>query len=176
MQFALSDSGAAIATWTDSSPAGTWASIRPAGGTWGAPEKVVDTARDLGVAMSAAGDAIVLFRDSYPGVIRSSYRPAGGTWGATQEVLKNNYPDTLKSRLMVEFDGLGRAVALANFREFVDTVRMNVRSVAGAWGATDQVMDANSSFDVRGVHALVRHKDGRRSGLGPAADLQQLQQ
>ena len=163
LQFALSDNGTAIATWTDSSPAGTWAKVRPGGGDWGAPEKVVGTARDFSVAMSAAGDAIVLLRDSYPGTILSSYRPASGlgagTWGSTQEVLKNVYPDTLKG-LKVEFDGLGRAVAIATFREFVDTVRVNVRSVAGSWGSTDQVLEAATTHDLRGVHALARHKDG----------------
>ena len=99
-------------------------------------------------------------------MIRSSYRPAGGTWGGTHEVLVNNYPDTMQERLMVEFDGLGRTVALAKFREFVDTVRVNV-GTGGGWGPKDQVLDANSSHDVRGVHALVRHPQGRsRSGRG----------
>jgi hypothetical protein len=161
IQFALSDSGAAVAVWADSSPAGTFAKVRPADGEWGAVETVTGTARDHDVAMSASGDAIVLFRDDYPGVIRSSFRPVGGPWGAPQEVLKNGYPDTLK-QLMVEFDGLGRAVAMANFREFVDTVRVNVRT-GGVWGSTDPdhtVRDFATTHDLRGIHALARHKDG----------------
>ena len=35
IQFALSDAGDAVASWVDSSPVGTWASIRPAGGDMG---------------------------------------------------------------------------------------------------------------------------------------------
>jgi hypothetical protein len=159
VRFALSDSGTAVAVWTDTAPAGTWAKVRPVGGAWGATEKVAETARSYATAMSADGDAIVLLRDNYPGTILSSFRPAGGSWGATQVVLENAYPDTLKN-MLVEFDGLGRAVALASFREFVDTVRVNVRSVAGAWGPTDQVREADTTHDLRGVHALVRHPQG----------------
>jgi hypothetical protein len=165
IQFAISDTGIALAVWADASPVGTWASIRPAGGAWGAPEKVAETARDHAVAMSATGDAIVLLRDAYPGALKSSYRPAAGAWGALQTVMVNAYPDTLKA-LKVEFDGSGRAVALANFREFNDTIRVNVRSTGGTWGPTDQVLDddgdnpPNPSFDIRGLHALVRHPQG----------------
>ena len=140
VQLAMSDTGTAIAVWADGSPVGTWSSVRPAGGAWGAPEKVADTGRDYAAAMSATGDAIVLLRDVYPGALRSSYRPAGGAWGALQTVMVNSYPDTLEG-LKVEFDGAGRAVALADFREFSDTIRVNVRSTSGTWGPTDQVLD-----------------------------------
>jgi hypothetical protein len=178
-QIAISDSGTAIAVWADATPAGTWASIRPAGGVWGAPEKVATTTRDHVVAMSGTGDAVVLLRDVYPGALRSSYRPAGGAWGALQTVMVNSYPDTLQD-LKVEFDGTGRAVALAQFRESSDTVRVNVRSTSGSWGSTDQVLDddgdqtnpSNPLFDARDLQALVRHPQGavavwtRRSGGG----------
>ena len=130
VQFALSDSGAAIATW-DGCVAGRDLGVDPARGRRvgraGAGRR---TARNLhGVAMSAAGDAVVLFRDSTPGAMRVVAIPAcrrvrgAPTRGAREPLLR-----PIK-RLMVEFDGLGRAVAAANFREFDDTVRVNVRSV-----------------------------------------------
>jgi hypothetical protein len=167
VQFALSDAGDAIATWTDSSPAGTYASVRPAGGAWGAPEPVVATTRAHAVAMSASGEAVVLFQGPTPGYVFAKDRAVGGGWGGEQKVLENNYQDTLRE-MMVEFDGTGRAVALARFREFNDAIRVNTRSagVAGTWGLTDQVLDddganpPNPSFDLRKLRALVRHPAG----------------
>ena len=54
----------------------TWASIRPAGGAWGAPEQVADDGqRRHAVAMSATGDAVVLLRDATPGCAAVPYRP-----------------------------------------------------------------------------------------------------
>ena len=35
VQFALADNGTAVAVWADDSPAGTYATFRPAGGAWG---------------------------------------------------------------------------------------------------------------------------------------------
>ena len=174
-QVAVSDNGDAIATWSETG-AGTWSKIRPAGGVWGGAEKVSDLARDFDVAMSASGDAIVLLRDNYPGTILSSYRtgPPAGSWGATQEVLKNNYPDTLKG-MMVEFDGLGRAVALADFREFVDTVRVNVRGVARARGARRTRSATPRRRSTSGAsQALTLVAQGRhRRRVGPPADVDQ---
>ena len=60
---------------------------------------------------------------------------------------------------MVEFDGLGRTVALAKFREFVDTVRVNV-GTGGGWGPTDQVLDDQVTHDQRGLVGLARHPQG----------------
>ena len=74
------------------------------------------------------------------------------------EVIRHNYPDTMQG-LMVEFDGLGRTVALAKFREFVDTVRVNV-GTGGGWGATDQVLDDQVTHDQRGLVGLERHPQG----------------
>jgi hypothetical protein len=80
------------------------------------------------------------------------------------KVLENNYSDTMR-QLMVEFDGTGRTVALADFREFTDTIRVNVGS-DGAWGPTNQVLDddgdnpPNPLFDLRGLVGLARHPQG----------------
>ena len=61
---------------------------------------------------------------------------------------------------MVEFDGLGRTVALAEFREFVDTVRVNV-GTGGGWGPTDQVLDDEvTPRPVRNLVGLARHPQG----------------
>ena len=110
------------------------------------------------MALSATGDAVLLYRGSYPGYAFSKYRPAGGTWGGAVEVIVHNYPDTMQG-LMVEFDGLGRTVALAEFREFVDTVRVNV-GTGGGWGPKDQVLDDAVTHDVRSLVGLARHPQG----------------
>ena len=136
-------------------------------GARGARREDRRSARDLhGVAMSAAGDAIVLSpRQPRPGDPRRRYRPAGGSWGATQEVLENIYPDTIKSadgRIRRDSDS---AVALADFREFVDTVRVNVRSAAGGAGARrtrscDDRQFARRRAATSQPDALVRHPHG----------------
>jgi hypothetical protein len=164
VQFEFADNGTAAAYWTDSSPNGTYVSMRAPGGTWGAPEQVVATAFNYDLALSATGDAVLLYRGDTPGYVFAKYRAAGGAWGAATEVLKNNYANTLK-QLMVEFDGAGGTVALANFREFTDTIRVNV-GTNGAWGATDQTLDddgdnpPNPLFDLRGLVGLARHPEG----------------
>ena len=120
--------------------------------------------------MSAAGDAVVVYRAPAPGDTFARYRPAGGSWGASQLVLDSPYFDQMQE-LMAEFDGGGRAVAVAVYREFNHTVRVNVRGAgaAGTWGATDQVLDDDGdqslpnpppSFDQRNLDALVRHPQG----------------
>lgn len=164
VQFELAANGTAAAVWTDDSPAGTYVSFRMPNGTWGPAEQVVATARNYDLALSATGDAVLLYRGSYPGYAFSKYRPAGGAWGGAVEVLKHNYPDTMQG-LMVEFDGQGRTVALGEFREFTDTVRVNV-GTGGGWGATDQVLDDDGMnppdplFDLRGLVGLARHPQG----------------
>jgi hypothetical protein len=164
VQFELADNGTAVAHWLDSAPAGTYVSFRPPGGVWGQAEPVVATARRQDVALSPTGDAVLLYQAGTPGYAYAKYRPAGGSWGPAVEVLKNNYQDTMQ-QLMVEFDGLGRTVAIADFREFTDTVRVNV-GTNGAWGPTDQVIDddgdnpPNPLFDLRGLVGLARHPQG----------------
>jgi hypothetical protein len=170
VQFAISDAGAAIAVWGDTSPAGIWGSSRPAGGVWGAPQQITAASNQHSVAMSATGDAVVVYRAPVPGDAWARYRPAGGSWGTDQLVLDSPYHDQMRE-LMAEFDGTGRAVALARFREFNDAIRVNVRGAgaAGTWGATDQVFDDDGdqslpnpppSFDLRNLEALVRHPQG----------------
>ena len=170
VQFAISDGGAAIAAWGDDSPAGIWTSSRPAGGAWGMPQQINAVSNQHSVAMSAAGDAVVVWRAPAPGDVWARYRPAGGSWGGDSLVLDSPYFDQMRE-LMAEFDGTGRAVAVAVYREFNYTVRVNVRGAgpAGTWGATDQVLDDDGdqtlpnpppSYDVRDLDTLVRHPQG----------------
>ena len=170
VQFAISDGGAAIAAWGDTSPAGIWTSSRPAGGVWAAPQQITAASNQHSVAMSAAGDAVVVWRAPAPGDAWARYRPAGGSWGADQLVLDSPYFDQMQE-VMAEFDGTGRAVTAAVYHEFNYTVRVNVRGAgpAGTWGATDQVLDDDGdqtlpnpppAFDIRNLDALVRHPQG----------------
>ena len=125
------------------------------------------------MALSATGDAVLLYRGNYPGYVFSKYRPAGGSWGGAVEVIVHNYPDTMQG-LMVEFDGLGRTVALAEFREFVDTVRVNV-GTGGGWGPKDQVLDDRGHprrAEPRRARTAPAGSGGR---LDAALDVEQLQ-
>ena len=114
--------------------------------------------------MSATGDAVVLYKARRPaGPSPATARPAG-RGAALQEVLKQQLPGHAEG-LMVEFDGTGRTVALANFREFSDTIRVNVGT--GGPGArpirsstTTGANPPNPSFDIRILQALVRHPQG----------------
>ena len=127
VQFAMSDSGAAIALWADPSPVGIWASIRPAGGAWGTPEKIADTTLDRAVAMSASGDAVVVYRGPTPGYAWARFRPAGGAWGGEVTVLENSYSNNMLE-LMAEFDGTGPGGgAWRDFARVNDAIRVNVR-------------------------------------------------
>ncbi len=164
VSFALGDNGDAVAVWADgTAPAGTRASVRPAGGTWGTAELITGTTGSNAVAMGATGDSVIVYKGPSGGWIYSRYRPAGGAWTAEAEVLRHNYPDTLES-LRVEFDGDGRTVALADYREFDDTIRYNV-GTGGLWGPTDRTIDDDGDtpapqYGYRNVSALVRHPDG----------------
>ncbi|WP_211233020.1 hypothetical protein [Solirubrobacter soli] len=163
VQFALSDGGAAVAVWADPTPGGIWASFRPAGGAWGAPEKVANPMLRHDVAMSATGDAVLLYQQTTPGYVYSKYHSAGGSWGGEVKVIENTFQNTIKD-LMVEFDGGGRTVAMASFNENVtDALRVNTGS-NGAWGATNQQLGDDEpnaqQWRLRNTKALVRHPGG----------------
>ena len=116
---------------------------------------------------------MLLYRGSYPGYAFSKYRPAGGTWGGAVEVIVHNYPDTMQG-LMVEFDGLGRTVALAEFREFVDTVRVNV-GTSGGWGPKDQMLDDAVTARRADLVGLARHPQGAVAVWTRRSTVDQLQ-
>ena len=164
VQFALGDNGDAVAVWEDSTaPVGLWASVRPAGGTWGAPDLISSIAGINHVAMSPTGQAVVAYKGPTPGFVFSRFRPVGGPWTAAVEVMRNAYQNTLDT-LQVAFDGTGRTVAIADFREFDDTIRFNI-GTNGAWGATDQTLDDDGAppdpqYGWRRVQAIVRHPNG----------------
>ena len=95
------------------------------------------TTRNYDVAMSTTGDAVAALPGRYPGYAFSKYRPAGGDLGRRGRGDREQLPGHDAGA-----DGrvrrAGRTVALATFREFMDTVRVNVRT-GGGWGPTDQV-------------------------------------
>jgi hypothetical protein len=164
MRFALSDGGDAVVAYTDGDGTpGTFAKLRPAGGSWGAAETIASTANRFDVAMSATGAAVVAYMGPSPGYVFARYRPAVGSWGAAAEVMRNAYLNTL-DKVQVEFDGAGRTVAVADFRELNDTIRYNV-GTNGAWGNAEQTLDDDgvppaTQYDLRTLEKLVRHPNG----------------
>ena len=175
-QFAISDTGAAIASWGDTSPAGIWTSTRPAGGVWGAPEQITAVSNQHAVAMSATGDAVVVYRAPAPGDAFARYRPAGGSWGASQLVLDSTVlrPDAGADGRVRRHRTRRRGRGL---REFNDTIRVNVarrrrwrglgRRPTRSSTTTAIRRSANPppAYDLRNLHALVRHPQGAsRSG------------
>jgi hypothetical protein len=128
------------------------ASIRPAGGAWGAPTTLTAQAdRSAHVAMSAGGDAVVTSWDP-PVWMRAFYRPAGGSWSGEETVEQTNYqlePNSQK----VEFDGQGRAVSVFSQNGFLHAA---VRSGGAPWGSTT-ILDETAAI---AVHTLARHPNG----------------
>ena len=122
--------------------------------------------------MSSGGDALVAYKHPTLGLVYARHKPAGGAWGSQVEVLSNNYQDTLRD-LKTEFDGQGRAVVMARYRELNDAIRVNVRGAgsAGTWAHASAEWDEtfldddganppNPSYDVRNLEALARHPEG----------------
>ena len=165
VQFAMSDTGDAIAAWADRSPAGTWAG--PAGG-WGVGRAGADhrDARNyIDVAMSATGDAVVAYRGPTPGAACRSLPARRRRLGRRAEVMLNNYPDTLKA-LMVEFDGPG---ARSRWRASASsTTRSASTSAHGRGLGTDATRSSTTTGSTRrtrrstsrSLQALVRHPQG----------------
>ncbi len=98
--LAMDAAGDAVATWVGvDAAAGTEdvrASVRPAGGQFGAPVTLGSSDQGGGgltinsqVAMDSAGDAIVIWQNNPTGNeedVFASYRPAGGSFGSPVEV------------------------------------------------------------------------------------------
>ena len=113
--------------------------------------------------MSATGDAVVLYRGQRRRAASSrATAPPAGRGAATRRCSRTTTRTRCK-RLMVEFDGAGRAVALANFREFVRHGPRERRGTGGGVGADRsgprrRRVDATTLRDPR--TALVRHPQG----------------
>jgi hypothetical protein len=173
VEIALSDSGAAVAMWADAAPAGTWASTRAANGAWEPPVLLTASTLFLNVAMSGAGDALVTYRHPTLGYVLTRYKPAGLAWEAEEEALRNNQAAGSLLEVEAEFDGAGRAVVMARYRELGDAVRLNVRGAGSGgtwaiqpaqweqtWVDDDGANPPNTFFNLRKLHALVRHPGG----------------
>jgi hypothetical protein len=90
--LAVASGGAAVLVWSDehsSADSRLFASYRPAGGDWGAPEPIAGgDIEDFDVDISDAGAAAVIWATGSINSrkVHASYRPASGGWEAAKEL------------------------------------------------------------------------------------------
>jgi hypothetical protein len=150
---ATGDVVAAWSTQTGSEYETVRASVRLAGGAWGPPKTLSDTAQSGGraqVALSPSGEAVAIWSATVGGfsLVQTSTRPPGGDWSARQTI---SSPSATADDARVRMDGQGNAVA-AWFDTTNDQVKVRTRS-GGAWGSIQSITSAGTS--VRDVQLAV---------------------
>jgi hypothetical protein len=146
VRIAVTPSGTIVAAWSlltnagppaGAAPAGFQVAVRPAGGAWGAPERLSEVGSNPEVAVDPAGNAVVVWAEAG---IRAATRPAGGAWSAFQTLAEaGTVPD-------VALEGGGNAVAVWHRPFFtVDPnsgvvtnlfrIEAATRPAGGAWSA-----------------------------------------
>jgi hypothetical protein len=114
-QVALDSHGDAIAVWDgwDGANIRIEAAVRPAGGSFGAPQYLSPAGSNADVpqvAFDSAGDALAVWRfDGSPAsTVQAAYRPAGGAFGSAQTA---SVPGPAPAQApQVAFDGSGASV------------------------------------------------------------------
>ena len=84
--------GTAMVVWRGDNAGGTlthYSSVRPPGGTWGAPQVIVsdDTINSVQFELADNGTAVAVWADDSPAGTYASFRPAGGAWGTAEQVV-----------------------------------------------------------------------------------------
>jgi hypothetical protein len=146
--IAVDPSGNAYAVWHDFR-SGTnddiYFSYRPAGGTWGANERVDDDAGTQrqafpSIAVDPGGNAYAVWTDrrgENDEDVYFSYRPAGGSWGANVRV--NDVPTRHQYDPSIAVDPCSNAYALWGDQRNVQDIYFSYRPAGGSWGANVRV-------------------------------------
>jgi hypothetical protein len=145
--LAMNAAGEAVAVWTRSSgtQAIVQASVRPAGGTWGAPVDLSATglvARPM-VALNTAGDAAVVWltaEDEPSGRVHrvhAAVRPAGEPWGAAE-----NLSSEPGGEAQVAVGEGGTVIAIWTGP---NGVRSGVRPAGGSWLPAEDISPADGN-------------------------------
>jgi hypothetical protein len=137
----VTPSGTAMAVWQihESGDDNVYSSVRPPGGSWGAPELLVADNTYVQFGLSDAGDAVAVY--SSGGATWSRTRPAGGTWQAPEKA----DPD----------GGFFDLAVAANGDAFIGTysllhVQAYYRPAGGSWSGPEKVDEPGVQMD--GTH------------------------
>ncbi|HEX6021615.1 MAG TPA: hypothetical protein VFZ00_06430 [Solirubrobacter sp.] len=156
----VAPNGTAMAVWQADGV--FYSSVRPPGGTWGAPQEIVDDpdVSSIRFALADNGSAIAVFEDGSPqrGIYGVS-RPAGGDWGDpglivaavdVQHVLRHD----------VALSATGDAVLLFQ-QSTPGYVYSRYRAAGGSWGAEQKVLE-------NAFQNTIKNLDVEFDGLGRA--------
>lgn len=148
--MAMNAEGDAVAVWTrnDGTEDLVEAALRPAGGTWGAPQRLSEVGEDSGfaeVAIGAGGDAVAtwFWNDAGVGTAQVSVRPAGGSWSERKnlsepgEGLSHPAIDAAGNATVVWRGGIG----------LTWVIRAASRPAGGDWGATQLLSASGASAE-----------------------------
>jgi hypothetical protein len=137
---AMNAAGEVIVTWSrhDGSASSVHASVRPAGGSFGAPVDLSTPGQDADfsqVALDQAGDAIVVWKrnNGDDRITQAAFRPAGGSFGAPVDL---SVPSTNDFDPQVAMDQVGNAiVAWERFNGNETLVQGATRPAGGSFSA-----------------------------------------
>jgi hypothetical protein len=147
---ALDPTGDATAVWGRSNGTNDiiQAAIRPAGGSWSAPQDLSATgqnAEEPAVGVDAVGDAVAVWSrfDGTHFIVQAATRPANGLFSAPQD-LSQSGQDAVRQHVAVDANG----DAFVDWRRFDGTnyiVQAAVRPAGGAWGAAQDLSAAGQT-------------------------------
>jgi len=151
---AVSAGGGAVAVWTATrgSQSVVQAAMRPAGGTWSAPQDLSLAARAAltpRVAVDAAGDAVVVWVDlqGLDEAIQAATLPAGGAWSPPEDLSPAGSGDregVLDPRVAVAPSG--QAVAVWTHTTAVASeIAASSRPAGGQWSAPQTLSQADQA-------------------------------
>ena len=149
-EVAMAGNGDVIAVWTQST-GGMWASIRPAGGSFGAPVPISSGTGAVGsgrpaLAVDAAGNAIATWTqsDGSNPRTRAAFRPAGGSFGPMETI---SAAGTGTRDLDLAMDAAGNAIAVWSTAAAPNRVQWSYRPAGGSFppGGTTITAGATSS-------------------------------
>ena len=170
--MASSPSGAAVAVWEQDSAAGVRivASVRSAGGVWGAQHPISalreHSVYSQQVAMDRRGGAVAVWQDA--GRIQVARHPAGGTWSAARPLSvgsRANFPEVAMSprgaTVVVWQKHLGRHDVIQVVRRPDGGRWSAVRTLPGSFGDAGWPQVA---VDARGRATVVWERDWADGG------------
>jgi hypothetical protein len=147
-QVAVTDSGDAIAVWTQGNSAGyvaVYASYYTAGDSWGGASEIASEPSDgytVQIAADGDGNAIAVWYQIATGPSYTVWanRYSGGLWGIA-EVIENDV--NVASIPQIVFDAHGNAMAV--WKNSAGRLRYNVNLSSTGWGTADNVESGSDS-------------------------------
>ncbi len=153
--IALDGAGNAYAVWQYDDPIKgfrreIYFARRPAGGQWGAAERIDDLSgsnqlpQDPAIAVDSAGGAYVVWdRDNW---VIFTYRSPAGVWSANETISDGASGDVSLPGIGVSPSGEATAVWVDKRSDFHGQIYAATRGVNGVWGENQQVNTTVSTF------------------------------